>query len=61
MLLILMRNSPAVAFTPLKDSKTAKASITKVIDPGEKFLIGMIDVCTECFASDTDTGEELKL
>jgi hypothetical protein len=52
-----VRNFSAVSLTPVKLSKTKKASLTGVVDMGEEFLIIVNDTGKACFAGVNDTGE----
>ncbi len=52
--------SSVVSLTPVMHSKTAKVSLTGVIDIGEKFHICVNDTGNACFASVIDTSKAPK-
>jgi hypothetical protein len=49
-----------VSLTLVKISKTAKVSLTSVIDIGKELLTGVNDTGNACFASVVDAGEAPK-
>jgi hypothetical protein len=55
-----VRNYSAVLLIQVKQGKTHKASLTGVVDAGEKFLTGANDDVNVWFAGVIDTGEAPK-
>jgi hypothetical protein len=49
-----------VSLTPVKLSKTAKVSLTDVVDTGQELLTCVNDTGNACFAGDIDAGEAPK-
>jgi hypothetical protein len=50
----------SLSLTSVQYSKTAKPSLTSVIDNSEKFLTSLNNVSNACFADIVDTDETLK-